>query len=133
MFVGSRLNLNQYNALKDSKIGDKIAVIEYWDDSCNNIIGHNIHLQYGDFIIKTIVLNQLQNSKSNLPSYDIRSIYKDEPSYYDAEYQSIELEIIDINKPKNEITDPERCDYYGMEEYSLYNRIVQSSSKYGFL
>ena len=29
--LGASISLNQYNELKDKKIGDKIAVIDYWD------------------------------------------------------------------------------------------------------
>lgn len=134
MLVGFRLIYDQFTSLKDNKIGDKISIITYCDETYDtNIIGINIHLQYGEFIITTVVSNQLKNSISELTSYDFRHTDFDEPLYYDEEYQSIELEIIDItNDPKDDINQ-DKCSFYGLEEYCLYNRIVQSSAKYGLV
>lgn len=135
MMLGYQLSLDQYNILKDSNLGDKIAILDYWDDDDDedntNMIDQHIHLQYGNFVIKTNVLKQLKNCKSELPLYEIRSNYRDEP------YQSIELEIIDICKPENndklkqEITEFQ-CDYYGSEEFAMYNRITKSKFKYNY-
>lgn len=130
MMLGAQLSLDQYNSLKNSNVGDKLAILDYWDDEDDedntNMVGQHIHLQYDDFVIKTTALKQLKNCKSELPLYEIRSSYSDEP------YQSIELEIIDVWGPKNyeNINKQTHCDYYGSEEFAMYNRILKSKFKY---
>lgn len=135
--LGASISLNQYNELKDKKIGDKIAVIDYWDknDVENEFINKNMDLYYADYVIKTKVFSQLINTESKLPLYELRDNYKDEPEYYslgDDPYQSIELEITDIIIPinKNKINEQARFDYMASKEYAMYIMMQNSGFKY---
>lgn len=126
-FLSASLSLDQYNQLKNNKIGDRIAIIDYWNenDKENFLINKIIELYYANYVIKTKILGQLINSESKLPSYEIRHDYREEPDYHDLNddpYQSIELEIIEIINPTNkeEINEKVRYDYIGSKEYAKY-------------
>jgi len=136
MLLGAQINAIQYHNLKNSKIGDKIAIIDYWDEEYDtfDLIDQYMHLYYKNFIIKTRIMRQLKNCKSMLPLYEIRSEY--EEFGFDS-FQSIELEIIDIfldytqeckqecKQECEQAIEPEKnkYSYYGIEEFILYNRI----------
>lgn len=125
--LSASINLDQYWKLKENKIGDKIAIIDYWDENDNDkdCINKNIFLYFADFVIKTKVLNQLINTESKLPTYEIRDKYRDEPEYHeltDDPYQSIELEILEFIIPKNNehINEQARLEYMMSKDYATY-------------
>lgn len=133
----AHLNLYQYTELKKSKIGDKIAIIDYHNENDveNELVNKNMDLVYADFIIKTKVIKQLINRESSLPLYEIRPNYRDEPEYYslgDDPYESIELEIIDIIDPINKeyINEKARSDYICSKEYTTYLMMQRSGFTY---
>lgn len=135
--LGASISLNQYNELKDSKIGDKIAIIDNWNENDveNEFVNQNIDLYYANFVIKTKVSNQLINTESKLPSYELRSNYRDEPEFHDLgddPYQSIELEVTDIIIPinKDNINEQARLDYMGSKEYAMHIMMRNSGFTY---
>lgn len=125
--LSASLSVDQYNELKNNKIGDKIAIIDYWkeSDNENNFINKIIELYYENYVIRTKVLNQIIDCESKLPSYEIRPDYREEPEYHDLNdesYQSIELEIIEIIYPINNeaINEKTKYNYMGSKEYATY-------------